>query len=287
MLVDHLVQTSTMTKVALAKKLGISRALLYYHHKRPAIDEEVKQQIEAVWVNHPAYGHKRLAAELKLNKKRILRVMHKFGMKPYRRRVRPPTKTADLNKPPAKVINVTKLLCPLAPDIVWVSDFTYIRFNEKFIYLATVMDLFTREIVGWYISRYHNTSLVLGALDDAVARTKSVPKYLHSDQGSEYDSQEYQALAIKLAISISMSDKASPWQNGFQESFYAGFKLDLGQTDRFEELGELIEAIHQTMFYYNHQRRHSSLGNIPPTEFHNNYTRSRLIAENMPRKEGT
>ena len=75
------------TKTDLAKKLGVSRSSLYYKHKRPALDEEVKRQIEAVLVNHPAYGHKRIALELKLNKKRILRVMKKYGIKPYRRRV--------------------------------------------------------------------------------------------------------------------------------------------------------------------------------------------------------
>lgn len=286
MLVANLAGTSTLTKTALAKKLGISRALLYYHHKQPAIDEEVKQQIEAVWVNHPAYGHKRLAAELKLNKKRILRVMHKFGMKPYRRRVHPPPKTADQGKRAVKILNISKVLCPVAPSIVWVSDFTYIRYNEKFIYLATVMDLYTREIVGWNVSRYHNSELVLGALEDAVQRTGTTPLYLHSDQGSEYESQKYQAVAKQLTITLSMSDKGSPWQNGFQESFYSGFKLDLGSTNQFTELGELIEAIHATINYYNTKRRHSSLKNMSPADFHATYTRNQLKGELSPRKLG-
>ena len=214
--------------------------------------------------------------------------MHKFQCQPYRRRIHRPQKMSDLGKPPVKVLNVAKLLCPIAPHVVWVTHFTYLRWGEKFIYLATVMDLYTREIVGWNISRYHNSELVLGALEDAVRRTAMTPMYLHSDQGSEYDSQDYQALVEKLHIVLSMRiDKGSPWQNGFQESFYSGFKLDLGQTDQFEHLGELVEAIHATIAYYNQDRRHSSLGNISPAAFHNHYTRSRLSPDRVSKELGT
>lgn len=134
---------SGITKTELAWKLGVSRASLYYHHRRPAHDEETKQQIESVLTDHPSYGHKRIALQLKLNKKRILRVMKKFGIKPYRRRVQRPRKPDDLGKAPTSAPNVTKLLCPLVPFVVHVSDFTYIRYQERFIYLATIMDMFT------------------------------------------------------------------------------------------------------------------------------------------------
>jgi transposase InsO family protein len=281
-----MVGSSQLTKTELAKKLGISRALLYYKHKRPALDEEVKQQIESVWTKHPAYGHKRLALALKLNKKRILRVMKKFGMKPYRRRLSKPIKIADLGKPALAVVNVSKLLCPLAPNIVWVGDFTYIRFQEKFIYFATIMDQFTREIVGWNISRYHNSELVVGALEDAFKRRTHVPVYLHSDQGSEYDSQMYQNTLKQLGIQLSMSDKGSPWQNGFQESFYSHFKLDLGRTDRFEHLGELGAALHQAVLYYNEERLHSVL-KMTPKAFAQLNTRNHLSTDNTPSLLGT
>lgn len=159
-----------VTKTELAKQLGVSRSSLYYRHKRPKVDEEIKRQIESVLTDHPSYGHKRIAIELKLNKKRIRRVMRKFGIKPYRRRPRHPAKPQDRGKPAAPVINVTMLLCPIAPFVVYVSDFTYIRYRERFIYLATVMDMFTREIVGWNVSRYHNKALVIEALLDAIKR---------------------------------------------------------------------------------------------------------------------
>lgn len=235
-----------LTKTEIAKSLGISRAMLYYQHKRPAMDEEIKRQIESVLADQPSYGHKRLALALKLNKKRIRRVMKKFGIKPYRRRFKKPVKPADINKPSAPFENQIKELKPAKPNEVWAADFTWIRFKEKFIYLSTVMEVFTREIIGWNISRFHNKHLVLGALEEALAKTRASPRYLHSDQGSEYESQEYIAKAQEHGMIVSMSTKGSPWQNGYQESFYSHFKVDLGQTNRFEYLGELIEAIHLT-----------------------------------------
>lgn len=277
-----------LTKTELAKRLGISRSSLYYQHKRPLVDEEVKCQIEAVLADNPAYGHKRIALALKLNKKRILRVMKKYQIKPYRRRGRKPRKLDDEGKPRAEYKNLIEGFCPIRPDIVWVSDFTYIRFQERFIYLSTMMDVFTREVVGWNISRFHNQELVLGALEQALGHPKhSTPIFLHSDQGSEYDSQAYAAVAEDLKIKISMSRKQSPWENSYQESFYSQFKLDLGDPNRFETLGELIEAIHQTMYYHNHKRIHTSL-KMPPVDFRKQFEKKVLeCGDNLSSKLGT
>ncbi len=276
-----------ITKTELAKKLGVSRASLYYHHKRPILDAEIKQQIESVLTDHPSYGHKRIALELKLNKKRILRVMKKFGIKPYRRRVRKPAKSDDLGKPPVSIPNVTKTLCPIAPFVVHVSDFTYIRYQERFIYLATVMDQFTREIVGWNVSRYHNKELVIGALMDAMKRAGGkAPQYIHSDQGSEYDAQEYMVIAASCGITISMSNKHSPWQNAFQESFYSHFKVDLGDPDRFQTLPEFIEAIHHQITEYNTNRIHTVL-KTTPTKFHARWKSRQQTSDPAFRKQGT
>lgn len=283
MMVNTLSENSkAVTKTELARKLGIARSSLYYRHKRPAIDEEVKKQIESVLTDNPAYGHKRIALALKLNKKRILRVMKKFGLKPYKRRVKKPRKKGNEGKPMTKYQNLIKDLKPTKRNEIWVSDFTYIRFREKFIYLATIMDLFSREIVGFNVSRFHNSELVLGALEDAV-RKNNPPGYLHSDQGTEYDSQKYTNLAEGLGIKISMSAKQSPWENAYQESFYSQFKVDLGRTDRFNELGELIEAISGTLLYYNTKRIHTTL-KMSPEQYRK---RSQEMKDSSSRKKGT
>ncbi len=281
------VLTRKITKTQVAKKLGISRGMLYYQHRRPIIDEEVKHQIEAVLAEHKAYGHKRIAPELKLNRKRILRVMKKFNLKPYRPHGKKPGKKEDTGKAAEKdAVNIYKLLCPIAPNIVWVSDFTYIKFKGRFIYVATVMDMYTREIIGIAISRFHNQNLVMEAFMDAEKRTGIHSLYLHSDQGSEYTSDDYKTYVAGKQITISFADKASPWQNGFQESFYGKFKVDLGHMEQFESLGELIEAIHQTMHYYNNKRRHTSL-NMTPVQFRRNYYIKKEALERLSKEMGT
>ena len=96
--------------------------------------------------------------------------MKKFGLKPYRRRVKKPRKKEDEGKPETQYQNLIKNINRVKRDEIWVSDFTYLKFKEKFIYLATIMNLFTREIVGFNVSRFHNSELVLGALEDAVSK---------------------------------------------------------------------------------------------------------------------
>lgn len=265
-----------VTKTELAASLGVSRSSLYYEPKRPAIDLELKSQIESVLVDYPSYGHKRIAIELKLNKKRILRVMKKFGLKPFRRRPKRPIKKDDLGKSPTKYLNLIKYFCPIRPNIVWVSDFTYIEFQGRFIYLATVMDLFTREIIGWNISRFHNKELVIGALLNSLAKTNSPPVYTHSDQGSEYEAGEYTTLCETNGIQVSMSKKACPGENAFQESFYSTFKLDLGSPEQFEILGELVEALHLQIHRYNDKRIHTKL-KMSPKQFREQYMRKMKI----------
>lgn len=251
------------TKTSLAKKLGVSRGMLYYQHKKPLADEALKKDIEEVMKDNPSYGHKRIALELKLNKKRVLRVMKKFHLMPKRRRKQGFVKPADLGKPETKYLNLIENFCPIRPNIVWVGDFTHIRFRDSWVYLATVMDIYTREIIGWHLSINHAADLIIEAFLDAVERSKTTPVYFHSDQGSEYTGDEYLKLLDHGGIIISMSRKSSPWENGYQESFYSGFKLDLGETNHYQDLGELFEIIAKTMNYYNTERIHTSLKMSP------------------------
>lgn len=263
-----------MTKKQLAAKQGVSRSTLYYKPKLPNKDQDLKKQILTVWKEFPAYGHKRLSLELKVNKKRIRRVMKLHKLKVPRRRGKRPRKIDDLGQLPSSIPNRLKdengqPIVITIPDHAWVQDFTYLFFADCWWYVATVMDIFTREILGFAFSKHHNKHLILDALTEAL-NTGRKPKILHSDQGSEYQAYNYADLVRSNNILLSYSKKASPWQNGFQESFYSNFKLDLGFTSQFETLGQLIEAIYQTIYIYNHRRIHTSL-KTSPKQFYQQY----------------
>lgn len=144
----------------------------------------------------------------------------------------------------------------------WVQDFTYIWFMNMWVYVATVLDLKTRRIVGWSISLRHDKDLVHRAVLDALSKYPA-PPILHSDQGSEYLSYRLQDLCQKMEIALSCSDKGSPWQNGFKERFYGTLKDELGPTSRFKDLAELHEGVALTIYYYNHKRIHTALKMSP------------------------
>ena len=154
---------------------------------------------------------------------------------------------------------------PRYPNHIWASDFTYIPFGKRIVYLATVIDLFTRKIVGFSILLNHSRTLVMNALLSAV-QSQPAPDIAHSDQGTEYASEDYVVLETNLGITPSMSRKGCPWENGYQESFYSQFKVDLGDPNRFDTLGELVWAICKTIHHYNTERIHTSL-KMPPAEF--------------------
>lgn len=256
------------SKTALAKELGISRSALYYKPKKSTSDEELKNKIMAVMVEHSAYGHRRIAWTLGVNKKAVIRIMKLHRLKPKIRRGWHPAKPDDLGRPETRVENILKLICPIRPNVVWAGDFTYLWYGGRFWYVATVIDVYTREIVGWHIANHHTTSLIVDAFTDAIRRTKTAPKYFHSDQGSEYLSGAYESLLATHSTIPSHSKKSSPWQNGFQESFYSQFKLELGNPNRFSHIGELIEAVHRQIAYYNNRRIHSAF-RLPPIVFKN------------------
>lgn len=258
------------SKQDLARELGVSRQSLYYKPKLPEKDLLLKSEIEKVMQTHKRYGHKRIALDLKINKKRIRRVMKLFGLKPKRSR-RQPFKNQDHLQAPMTIPNLIKGMLIEAPGLVWVSDFTYLWFFGRFLYLATVEDIFTREIVGFAVSFHHDATLVCHAMLNALEK-HSAPQIAHSDQGSEYRSAKYGELLSISSIKISMSKKGSPWENGCQESFYSEFKLELGHPECYPDLGQLTEAIALQIFYYNHRRIHTAL-KCPPTVFAQRFSR--------------
>lgn len=253
------------SKSAVAREMNVSRSSLYYKKKLPEKDLVLKSRIEKVMSTHKAYGHRRIAWELGVNKKKVLRVMKIFGLKPKRRRKKKPEKPQDTGAMPMPIPNLLVGLAITAPNQVWVTDFTYLPYFGRFVYLATIEDVFTRQIIGWQLSVRHNAELVFEALLDALSRNKK-PGIVHSDQGSEYRSDLFLKFLEAEKIAPSMSEKASPWQNGYKESFYSGFKLEFGHPENYPTVGELIEAIAQQIFYYNNKRIHSAL-KCPPAVF--------------------
>lgn len=250
--------------------------MLYYRHKQQEKDWKLKQVIEEVMRDNPSYGHKRLADHLHINKERIRRVMRLFGIKPYRRR------GGKWRKPKEKAASFPNLLLaefPKYPHHVWASDFTHISFRGRWIYLATIIDLFTREIVGFSVMTTHSVHLVTAAPLSAIHKYPH-PIILHSDHGSEYTSKDYVALCQTIGITISMSRKGCPWENGYQESWYDKFKVDLGDPNRFETLGELIAAIYETIHAYNNTRIHTKL-KMPPAVFAQRHQRSNQLLESV------
>ena len=217
--------------------------------------------------SNPSYGHKRVALALGMNRKKTLRLMKKFNLKPKLLRKRGWIKPNDLKLPEAIYHNEIKNICPAVPDLAWAADFTYIKFQNGFIYLATIIDIYTKEIIGSALSRWHNRYLVKSALLDAIKKRGLLPLYFHTDQGSEYQSEEHADYLKKLGVTVSMSKKSSPWENCYQESFYSQFKLELGPASRFATDGHLAEAVYRQIYYYNHIRIHSTL-KMPPSRFH-------------------
>ena len=191
--------------------------------------------------------------------------MRKFGLRPKLRRGKP-WKKGDVGRAPTGIPNLIKHRCPLRAHVCWARDFTYLPWDDGFVYVATVIDLFTREIVGWHVGLRHTTDLVIEDFLDAVERSGAKPQIFHSDQGSEYVSGQYERLLENLGARPSQSKKSSPWENGHQESFYNNFKLELGDVRRFRDLGELVGAVHSQIRYYNTSRIHTAL-KMPPIVF--------------------
>lgn len=161
------------------------------------------------------------------------------------------------------ICNHLKHLCPIAPDIVWRTDFTHIIFFGVHLYLATILDEYTKKIVGYALSWNHTKEFVLEALKDAVKKAWTTPHYIHSDQGSEYTSFLFMQYLADHQITLSMSRKWSPWENGAQESYYGKLKLELGDPKSYETSDALILAIHQRIHYYNHKRLHTKHRDTP------------------------
>lgn len=275
----HMNKLTTLPIAHTARVLGVSRSRFYYQAKLPVKDDALKKQVASVLHDHPGYGYRRITLELRrrgqrINEKRVLRVMKKYDLWPpvwlSGKPKRPRTKRKN---PPSNIPNLAERVCPIQPDVVWAGDFTYIRYQRRWLYLATVIDVYTREIAGWQIGYHHTSRLVIEAIESALAHRIRAPDIFHSDQGSEYTSHDCLERLVKSHVQPSHSPKGKPWKNGRQESFYNTFKKELGDISRFRRFDYFYEAVAQLINYYNQRRIHSAL-KMPPTEFYEKMKRS-------------
>lgn len=262
--------------------MNINHKNIYNKGKKEIKDIAVKDDIEKTFKSHPAYGHRRLALELKMNKKKILRIMHKYKLKAPRLWYQ---KKFTTQSNPAYYHQYQNLLKDMDLRLnnindVWSSDLTYIKYQGKFIYLAIIQDITSKEVVGFNLSDKHDSNLVLKTMKEAVLNDKKVPKIFHSDRGREYLSQNCINFLESLKVKISVSDPGSPWQNGWSESFFSRFKSEFGDFNRFENLGELIEQIYQYLNYYNNQRIQLKI-KMSPAQF------KQKVSESVLEKLGT
>lgn len=256
--------------------LGVPRTSLYVQPtKQTDRDKTAMAELQAVHEDNPYYGVARFAIALNWTEKKARRIRDMAGITAAKR-----TKRQRHGSPKAEVsapINALKPYADFKDDSrpqdgqtytrmvtsgAWVQDFTHIWFLGMWVYVATILDLQTRRIVGWSVSLHHDTELVHRAVLDALSKYPP-PPILHSDQGSEYLSYRLRDLCQKLEVLLSCSDKGSPWQNGFKERFYGTLKDELGPTTRFKDLAELYEGIAMTIYYYNHRRIHTALRMSP------------------------
>lgn len=241
--------------------MGVSRASLYYISKKEAKDWALKIRIEEALREKPSYGSRRLSDALMVNRKRIRRVMRLFGIRPYRRRGRKYRKSKAKRTYP----NLLLVIQPSYANHVWAADFTELMHHGKKIYVATGIDLFTRRIVGLHVALRKGAALTAQALANSLFHHPK-PTIFHSDNGREYDAMAFTDLLDACGITISRSKAGCPWENGYQESFYDKFKVDLGDPNRWKTLGELVAEIYKTMWDYNNTRIHSAL-RMPPAVF--------------------
>jgi putative transposase len=243
----------------------------YYYRSCKADESQLVADLETVSGQHITYGTRRVRSQLRrspygyrINRKRVQRIMRQKGLlRPVKRRK---SRTTDSDHPYPRYPNLVKELEITHPEQVWVSDITYIRLGQGFVYLAIVMDVFTRAIRGWRLSKLLDQELTLAAL--GMALLDRVPEIHHSDQGVQYAAHAYVDLLRAFQVQISMAAVGKAEENGYAERFMRTIKEE--EVD-LSDYRDFADALHQVAQFiedvYNHKRIHSSLGYLTPAEF--------------------
>ncbi len=276
---------STLISIALAQAdlprtrvrelLGIGRATLYRHLRaEPLLDRDVvvRDRIQHIALEMPAYGYRRITAQLHregiaVNHKRVLRLMREDNLLCLR--PRPFVRTTDSDHGYTVYPNLVPTLDVSGLNQLWIADITYVRLHSEFIYLAVVLDAFSRRCIGWCLERHLRSELTLAALRMALATRAVGPGLVHhSDRGVQYAAHAYTELLTAHGIQISMSRRANPYDNAQAESFMKTLKYEEVHINDYETLEEARASIGQFLeTVYNQKRLHSALAYCPPAEF--------------------
>ena len=262
---------------ALCQMTGLNRAGFYrsqISRQASPVEMEIRDEMQKIAVESPAYGYRRITAELQkrgfaINHKRVLRMMREDNLLCVRRRKFVVTTDSRHNLPIYP--NLAAAIVPTAVNQLWIADITYIRLRVEFVYLAVVLDAFSRRVIGWALGRTLEARLATAALEMALTERKPQPGLVHhSDRGVQYASEGYTELLKQHKAQISMSRKGNPYDNAACESFMKTLKYEEVYRNEYRDFQEARASIREFLErVYNQKRLHSALGYLPPAEFEN------------------
>ena len=283
-IIDQVQQKASIVQAC--RVLQVSRAGYYAARRRskePASCAASVHVKAAFVTNDRCYGSRRIVGELHaqdivIGRYKVRRIMREAGLKPVWKRKFVNTTDSNHGLPVADNL-LNRQFNPPQPNQAWVSDITYIRTKTGWLYLAAVMDLHSRKIIGWAMSPTMPAELVCRALSMALrARQPGAGLMLHSDRGAQYASHEYQALLKQHGVICSMSRRGNCWDNAVMERFFLNLKMERVWRQAYANPMEAIKDVTDYIVgFYNCQRRHSALGNLAPIAYENKFAAKQPI----------
>ena len=248
--------------------LGFNKSTFYYQPKIDPSEDVLRAEIQRLAAAYPTYGYRRIRALLlgqgyTVGYKRVARLMTEENLSVSVKRVCQTTKSLQGDKPWRNLLETLEVS---HQDQVWVADITYVRLKGRFVYVALLMDVFTRMIKAWQLSQHLNHSLTLKPLEAVLCH--SVPEIHHSDQGVQYLSNAYLSTLKAHGIEISVARRGCPWENGYAERLIRTLKEEEVHLNDYQSITEARDRIGHFIEQVYHQKRpHSALGYLTPMEF--------------------
>jgi putative transposase len=261
--------------------LDVARSSYYYQLVESPDEAKLRGAIKKTAAEWPTYGYRRITEQLRrgewvVNHKRVQRLMRLMDIQAQIKRKKRRTTNSQHDFP--RYPNLVLDLEIVRPEQVWVCDITYIRLRYGFVYLAVIMDVFTRGIRGWHLGRNLDHTLTLVALQRGLVKYPA-PEVHHSDQGVQYAATAYTQVLQDAQVQISMADQGEAWQNGYAERLIRTIKeeeVDLSEYldyhDAYQQIGRFLDDV------YMHKRIHSSLGYLTPAEFEAQWREEHVLA---------